>query len=117
MAKPLKTLNNKHLKAINLLVYSDLSKGEIAEEVGLSQSHLSVCLADPLFQDGIKEEMHRGFSKMALKARRKLDELVDNSNPQVSLAAVKEVLNKAGYQETQKIEQDIKTDIKIEIED
>ena len=117
MAKPLKALNNKHLKAINLLVYSDKSKGEIAEEVGISQPHLSVCLADPLFQEGIREEMHRGFARMALKARKKLDELVDSNNPQVSLAAVKEVLNKAGYQETQKIEQEITTPIHIEITD
>ena len=117
MAKPLKALNNKHLKAINLLVYSELSKGEIAEEVGLSQAHLSVCIADPLFQEAIRTEMQRGFSTMALKARRKLDALVDNANPQVALAAAKEVLNKAGYQETQNINQTITTDITIEIEE
>lgn len=116
MAKPLQKLNNKHLKAIQLLVYSELSKGEIAEEVGLTQSHLSVCISDPLFQEGIREEMQRGFSQMALKARRKLDALVDDNNSQVALAAAKEVLNKAGYVETQKIEQNITTDITIEID-
>lgn len=113
----LKTLNNKHLKAIHLLVYSDKLKQDIAEECSVSATTLSTWLSDPLFQEGVREEMHRGFNKMAIKARKKLDELVDNGNPQVALAAVKEVLSKAGYDATQKIEQDIKTDISIEITD
>lgn len=113
----LKKLNNKHLKAIHLLVYSEMLKQEIAAEVGVSATTLSTWLGDNTFQEGIREEMHRGFNQMALKARRKLDDLVENTNPQVALAAAKEVLNKAGYVETQKIEQNITTDITVEITD
>lgn len=110
----LKKLNNKHLKAIQLLVYSDKLKGDIAEEVGVSRTTLSTWLNEDVFQEGIRAEMHRGFSEMALKARKRLDNLVDDTNSQVALAAAKEVLNKAGYQETTKLEQDIKgADIKV----
>lgn len=110
-------LNNKHLKAIHLLVYSDKLKQEIAAEVGVSATTLSTWISDPVFEEGIRDEMQRSFSSMALKARRKLDELVDSSNHQVALSAAKEVLNKAGYQEVQNINQTLTTDIKIEIED
>ena len=113
----LKTLNNKHLKGIHLLVYSDMLKQDIAKECGVSATTFSTWLSDPLFQEGIKDEMHRGFNSMALKARKKLDDLVECNNPQVALAAVKEVLSKAGYDAVQKIEQDIRTDISIEIEE
>lgn len=109
-------LNNKHLKAIHLLVYSDKLKQDIATEVGVSATTLSTWLSDPVFEEGVRAEMHRGFNQMALKARRRLDNLVDDNNSQVALAAAKEVLNKAGYVETQKIEQNITTDITIEIE-
>ena len=111
----LKSLNNKHLKAIHLLVYSDKLKQEIAQECGVSATTFSTWYSDPLFQEGIREEMHRGFNHMALKARKKLDELVDCNNPQVALAAAKDVLSKAGYDAPEKIEQT--TTIKsIEIE-
>ena len=76
---------------------------------------MSVWLADDEFQEALKDEMNRGFQEMARKARRKLDKLIESDNEQVALAASKEVLNKAGYQETQKIEQNITTDIVIEI--
>lgn len=114
----LKSINNKHLKAIHLLVYSDKRKQDIAAEVGVSAATLSTWLGDPLFQEGIRDEMHRSFSTMALKARRKLDDLVDNNNPQIALNAAKEVLNKAGYVTEEKITQEVKIkNIEIEIEE
>lgn len=111
------TLNSKQLKCIELMVYTDKLKGEIAQEVGVRRETISVWQKREDFQNGLKEEMQRGFSSMAIKARRKLDELIDCKNPQVALAASKEVLNKAGYQETQKVEQTINTNIELEIID
>ena len=110
-------LNPKQLRCIELMVYTEMLKGEIADELGVRPETISVWQKRENFQQGLREEMHRGFSKMAMKARRKLDTLMDSSNPQVSLAASKEVLNKAGYQETQVIEQTINTNIELEIID
>ena len=111
------TLNPKQLRCIELMVYTEKLKGDIAKEIGVRRETISVWQKREDFQQGLKEEMHRGFSSMALKARRKLDTLMDSNNPQVSLAASKEVLNKAGYQETQVIEQNINTNIELEIID
>ena len=61
--------------------------------------------------------MHRGFNSLALKARKRLDKLIDSKNDVVALGACKEVLNKAGYMETQKVEQKLDTTIKVDITD
>lgn len=110
-------LSNKKLKAIDMLVYTKMQKQEIAEELKVSPSTISVWQKDDEFQEALKEEMQRGFKDMAIKARRKLDKLMDSDNEGIALAASREVLNKAGYNEVQKIEQTITSDITIEITD
>lgn len=109
-------LNNKHLRCIELMVYSEMLKGEIAEDLGVRPETITAWQKREDFQEALRTEMNRGFSTMAVKARRKLEQLIDSSNPQVALAASREVLNKAGYQETQKIEQTVR-DITLEIID
>lgn len=109
-------LNNKQLKAVEMLVYTDKQKQEIAEELKISNCTISVWLRKEEFQEAIREEMHKGFSSMATKARRRLDKLIDSNNEGIALAAAREVLNKAGYQEKQIIEQTLK-EINLEITD
>lgn len=109
-------LNNKQLKAVEMLVYTDKQKQEIADELKVSNSTISVWLRKEEFQEAIRDEMHKGFSSMATKARRKLDKLIDSNNEGIALAAAREVLNKAGYQEKQIIEQTLK-EINLEITD
>lgn len=119
MASPKrKNLTSKQIQAIECLVYTDMKKHEIAEEVGVSNTTFSIWLRKEHFQEALKEEMHRGFREMATKARRKLGQLIDSDNDSVSLGACKEVLNKAGYLETQRVENTITNkEINIEITD
>lgn len=107
-------LSNKQLKAVEMLVYTQMQKQEIAKELKVSNGTISQWLKKPEFEEAIKTEMHRAFVDVAYKARRRLSELVDSPNEQVALGAVKEALNKAGYQETQVIEQTVR-EINIEI--
>ena len=58
--------------------------------------------------------MYRAFAQDAIKARRKMSELIDSKNEGIALSASREVLNKAGYIETQKVETTVK-EINIEI--
>ena len=107
-------LTNKQLRAVEMLVYTTKLKQEIAEELKVSPATISTWLKKEEFQEAITDEMKRGFVDIAYKARRRLSELVDSPNEQVALGAIKEALNKAGYQETQKVEQTIR-EINIEI--
>lgn len=107
-------LTNKQLKAVEMLVYTTKQKQEIAEELKVSRATISQWVKKEEFQQAIADEMKRGFVDIAYKARRRLSELVDSPNEQVALGAIKEALNKAGYQETQKLETTIR-EINIEI--
>ena len=97
-----------------MLVYTTKQRQEIAEELKVSRATVSQWIKKEEFQQAITDEMKRGFVDIAYKARRRLSELVDSPNEQVALGAIKEALNKAGYQETQKIEQTVR-EINIEI--
>ena len=110
-------LNAKMLKCIELMVYTDMQKQEIAKELGVANNAISRWMNREDFQEALKDEMHKGFSSLAVKARRKLDKLIDSNNDGVALGACKEVLNKAGYMETQKVEQKVDTVIKVSITD
>ena len=107
-------LSPKQLKAVEMLVYTSMQKQEIAAELKVSNGTISQWLRKEEFQHAINEEMRRGFVDIAYKARRRLSDLVDSQNEQVALGAIREALNKAGYQETQKVEQTIR-EINIEI--
>ena len=110
-------LNANMLKCINMMVYTDKQKQQIASELGVANNCISRWMARQDFQEELKNEMHRGFNSLALKARRRLDQLIDSNNDVVALGACKEVLNKAGYMETQKVEQKIDTEIRVNIDD
>lgn len=108
-------LSAKMLKCINLMVYTDMKKQEIAEELNVAGNTISRWTDREDFQEELRNEMHRGFNSLAIKARRKLEKLIDSKNDVVALGACKEVLNKAGYMETQKVEQKLDTVIKVEV--
>ena len=110
-------LSAKMLKCINLMVYTDMQKQEIAEELNVAGNTISRWMDREDFQDELRREMHRGFNSLAIKARKKLEKLMDSKNDGVALGACKEVLSKAGYDATQKIEQKVDTTIKVDIID
>ena len=116
MAQNHKPLNKKMLKAIEIMVHEPYrKKGEIAEELKVSRATISAWCKREDFQQALKEENQRCFKDMAARAIKKLEQLLDSKNEGISLAAAREVLNKAGYMEVQKVEQDIKNEIVVEI--
>ena len=111
-------LNSKQLKAVQLLVYTDKTQGDIAAEIGVKPPTISLWWREDEFIAAVQEEMRRSFSHLATKAVKKMERLLDSNQDSVAFAAAKELLNKAGYQEPQKIEQEIKTQvITVEITD
>jgi DNA-binding transcriptional regulator LsrR (DeoR family) len=109
-------LNQKMLKAIEMLVYTKKQKQEIAEELNVSRTTFSTWLKREDFQETMKAEMNRAFQPLAYKARHRLEQLIDSSNEQVALSASKDALDRAGYGATQRVENTITNkDITIEI--
>lgn len=110
-------LNKKMLECIQLMVYTDLKKGEIADKLDVAPNAISRWVSREDFQLALEKEMHRGFKDLAVKARKKLDKLIDSNNDGVALGACKEVLSKAGYDATQKIEQKVDNIIRVSVND
>lgn len=111
-------LTGRQLKAVELMVYTNMTKQDIAKECGISTTSLGKWVNKEEFQIVLQQEMRRAFSGLATKAISKLEELLDSSMDAVAFAAAKEILNKAGYNEVQKIEQEVKTHvINVEIVD
>ena len=109
-------LNQKMRKAVEMLVHTKMQKQEIAAELKVTRTTLSLWLRREDFQEAIKTEMQRAFQPLAYKARHRLEQLIDSSNEQVALSASKDALDRAGYGATQKVENTIKNkDITIEI--
>lgn len=110
-------LNANMIKCIQLMVYTDMSKGDICKEIGVAPNAISRWQAREDFQAALRDEMHKGFDALAIKARRKLDTLIDSKNDGVALGACKEVLSKAGYDAVQKVEQKVDNVIKVSVSD
>lgn len=99
-------LSGKQRKAIDLLINSDLKHGEIAEELKITKNTLSNWLNEdknPLFVKEYDRQLkladaarQRVYKSKAQKALDKLVELVDSHDKKVSLAACKEILDRAG---------------------
>ena len=102
-------LNSRQLKAVELLVYTDKTQQDIAKDIGVKPPTLSVWLNNEEFQAALQKEMHRSFGYLATKAKRKMEALLNSNQDSVAFAAAKEILNKAGYAESQKIEQEVTT--------
>lgn len=116
MTKNQKPLNKKQLKCVEIMVHQpERSNGDIAEELGVNRATISQWMKRDDFQEALREENQRCFKNLAAKAIYRLETLMDSENERIVLDASKEILNKAGYQETTKIEQDIKNEIVIEI--
>ena len=107
-------LTNKQLKAVEMLVYTTMQKQEIAKELNVSNGTISQWVKKPEFDEAIRNEMHKAFAQDAMKARRKMSELINSNNEGIALAASRELLNKAGYQEKQIVETTLR-EINIEI--
>lgn len=94
MAKPLVKLGNKHLKAIELLVHSNLSMRDIAKEVGCTPETLSAWKNDDVFIKKWNEETEKFFNALTNKAIRTVDRLMNSENERIALDAAKTTLDK-----------------------
>lgn len=103
-------LKKSQLAAIQLIIYSDKSDGEIAEEVGINPSTLWRWKQTEEFQNGLVEENRRKFKSLQQEALKTLENLVKRGNFQ----AAKYILDGNNYAPTEK--HDVQLDARIEID-
>lgn len=97
-------LNGKHYKAIELILYSNLSNQEMAKEIGVDECTLSRWKNEPLFQEEMHRQMEKKFNRMAIAAQARTYELLNAESESVALSAAKDILDRAGFKPTDKTE-------------
>lgn len=106
-----KTVSAKQLKAINMLIYEDFSKSEIAKQLKITPQTLSNWLnpkKTPHFIEAFEKELavadrlrKNNYRVVAQKAQDKLIELLDCKDKQVAFRACKDLLDRAGDKHTE----------------
>ena len=107
-------LTSRQNKGVNLMLQGNMSNAAIAKECGVSENTVYNWLHNDEFLAELQKRQRRMFTRMACKAQRKMEELLDSGNPSVAFAAAKEILNKAGLDSPTKIEADIASKVIFE---
>lgn len=107
----------KMLKGIELMLHGNLSNVEVAKQCGVSENTIYSWLKNDDFLTELQKQQRRAFTKLACKAQQRMAELMDSGNPSIAFAACKEILNKAGLNETIKVDADIDSKVIFEGED
>lgn len=108
-------LNNKQLKAIELLVYSPyMTQNMIAKEVGVHRDTIRRWREEtPEFKEELQKAIRNRWEAAEAMAVNGMINLASEGN----YSAIKYLLDNLGYKPAEKIEADIKTDIVINIEE
>lgn len=116
--EPFNGVTPKQYQAIKMMVYENATKVEIADKLKVTTRQIYNWTQKKEFQQALKEEIDRSLGNLVPKAINRLSLLIDSKQESIALGAIKEVLNKAGYKETEKIEHQItKIDLTIEDDD
>ena len=100
-------LNNRQIKGIALMAQGDMSNIAVAKECGVSENTVYNWLNNDEYLAELQKKQRKMFTKMACKAQKRMEELLDSPNPSIKFAAAKEILNKAGLDAPIKLEADV----------
>ena len=102
-------LSAQQYKCIELMVEDEFLQKEIAKIIDVSPETISRWKSDTEFIDEYKNIMKHAFSHIAPKARKKMIKLMDAESEQVQFNAAKDILDRAGFKPTEKVESNNKT--------
>ena len=109
-------LKPKQIMCLQLMVKGDMTDKEIAESINIAQKTICDWKKNcKEFQDEYNSLMRRSLQYAAPKAFRKQMKLLDSKNDMVAHLAAKDIMDRAGFNPTDKIEADIDTDLNITI--
>lgn len=99
-----KELSGKQKNCIEMMLEGELKLGEIAKIIGVTPKTISVWKKDETFIEAYEEAVKSALRYSAVKAMKKVENLIDSGNAFVSLYAAQDVLNRAGFKPTDKME-------------
>ena len=97
-------LNENQLKCINLIITTNKTQKQIAKEINITEKTICEWKKDEKFKEEIQRQMKENFSLLAIEAQQELKKLLKSKNENVKIQAIKDILDRAGYKPTDKIE-------------
>lgn len=109
-------MNDKQIKCINLMVTTNKTQKQIAQEIEVSEKTICEWKKDKEFKDEIDKRVKENFSSLAIDAQKELKKLLKSKNEYIKIQAVKDVLDRAGYKpvERREIKDDTEKSKKID---
>lgn len=97
-------LSEKQQKCIFLMISTNKTQKQIAKEIQISENSICEWKKDKEFKDEIQRQMKENFGSLAMEAQRELKNLLKSRNENVKMQAIKDVLDRAGYKPTEKLD-------------
>lgn len=97
-------LNEKQEKCINLMIFTNKTQKQIAKEIEVSERTICQWKKEDDFKEELQKQMRESFSSLAIEAQKKLKSLLNSKNEFVKIQVIKDILDRAGYKPTDKIE-------------
>lgn len=104
-------LNEKQQKCVILMITTNKTQKQIANEIQVSENTICEWKKDEEFKAEIQKQMKENFGSLAIEAQQELRKLLRSKNENVKIQAIKDVLDRAGYKPTDKVEE--KTDMEL----
>lgn len=97
-------LSEKQKKCIILMITSNKTQKQIANEIQVSENTICEWKKDKEFKEEIKKQMQENFGLIAIEAQQKLKKLLNSKNENIQIQAIKDILDRAGYKPIEKSE-------------
>ena len=110
-------LKPKQIKCLELMLQGNMTDKEIAEAINITQK--TICewkKNNKEFQDEYNALMRNSLQYAAPKAFRKQQKLLQSENDMVAHLAAKDILDRAGFKPTDKVEQNVDMELNISID-
>ncbi len=100
-------MNDKQEKCINLMITTNKTQKQIAQEIEVSEKTICEWKKQKEFKDKIEKSIKENFGSLALDAQKELKKMIKSKNEYIRFQAVKDILDRAGYKPTEKIKNEI----------
>lgn len=110
-------LKPKQVKCLELMIKGEMTDCQIAKEINITQKTIIEWKKrNKEFQDEYNALMRNSLQYAAPKAFRKQMALLDSKNDMVAHLAAKDIMDRAGFQPTEKVEMDMDMDLNITVD-
>lgn len=109
-------LKPKQVKCLQLMIQGDMTDKKIAEAIHVTQKTICDWKKNcKEFQDEYNSLMRSSLQYAAPRAFRKQMELLDSASDMVAHLAAKDIMDRAGFMPTEKIEAELDMDFNITV--